>query len=51
MKNAIEKAIKKMAELVAANDGADASMKFAQAALNLAHVLATIDYLKGKQPE
>jgi len=42
MEEALDKAIKKMAEMVAANQPADGAMKYAQAALNLAHTKALL---------
>jgi hypothetical protein len=51
METSVKSAIKKLSEKVeAASDSGD-SMRFAQAALNLAHVLATLDNLKGKSNE
>lgn len=46
MKEATEAAIKVLAEKVTANMKSDDALKYTQAALNLAHVLATIDNMK-----
>ena len=47
MKDATEAAIKVLVNLAISNVRSDDAMKYAQAALNLAHVLATIDNIKG----
>lgn len=46
MKTKVEDAIKALTNKAVSEVRADDAMKFAQAALNLAHVLATIDNLK-----
>lgn len=48
MKIEIEAAIKKLAEKSGADVKSEDAQKFAQAALNLAHILATLDNLKSK---
>ena len=46
MKDVIETAMKKLTEKSAETKIAGEAMQFSQAALNLAHVLATLDNLK-----
>ncbi len=46
MKAECEKAIKVLAEKVVSDMKSDDALKFTQAALNLAHVLATLDNTK-----
>lgn len=46
MKAATEAAIKELIRKAISNVRPDDAMKYAQAALNLAHVLATIDNMK-----
>lgn len=46
MKEAAEKALKELAEKAGNATKSHESMQFAQAALNLAHVLATLDTIK-----
>lgn len=46
MKDVIEAAIKSLIQQATDNVRADDAMKYTQAALNLAHVLATIDNMK-----
>ena len=46
MKDATEAAIKVLAEKVTSDMKSDDALKYTQAALNLAHVLATIDNMK-----
>ena len=46
MKTEIETAIKLLAENIASDIKADDALKFTQAALNLAHVLATLEGAK-----
>jgi hypothetical protein len=48
MKTEVEAAIKVLAEKVTGNVKAGDAMQFTQAALNLAHVLATLDNIRGK---
>lgn len=43
MKEAVETAIKILAKKVTSDMKSDDAMKYTQAALNLAHILATID--------
>jgi hypothetical protein len=50
MKASTEKAIKCLAEKITGDIKAGDAMQFAQAALNLAHVIATIDNLRGTTP-
>ena len=49
MRTATENAIKVLAEKVTAEMKADDAMKFTQAALNLSHVLATLDNIQRQQ--
>lgn len=49
MKTETENAIKLLAEKVTADVKSDDALKFTQAALNLAHVLATLDNLNAIQ--
>lgn len=51
METAVKDAIKKLAEKAGTKEDSGDSMRFAQAALNLAHVLATLDNMKGKANE
>ena len=46
MKAEVEKAIKLLAEKVNAQVKSEDALRFTQAALNLAHVLATLDNMK-----
>ena len=46
MKEATEAAIKALAEKVKSDMKSDDAMKYTQAALNLAHVLATLDNMR-----
>lgn len=46
MKTEIEEAIKKLTAKIDEKTSQDEALKFTQAALNLAHVLATLDNLK-----
>ena len=46
MKNEIERAIKLLAEKVDASVKSEDALRFTQAALNLAHVLATLNNIK-----
>ena len=46
MKTEIEKAIKLLAEKVNTQIKSEDALRFTQAALNLAHVLATLDNIK-----
>lgn len=46
MKEAAEAAIKRLAEKVTSDMKSDDALKYTQAALNLAHVLATIDNMQ-----
>lgn len=50
MKAETEAAIKVLAEKAGKETKAGEAMQFAQAALNLAHVLATIDNLRNSKP-
>jgi hypothetical protein len=46
MKNEVEKAIKLLSEKVNGQIKSEDALRFTQAALNLAHVLATLDNIK-----
>jgi len=46
MKTATEEAIKVLAEKVTSDMKSEDALKYTQAALNLAHVLATLDNMK-----
>ncbi len=48
MKEATESAIKVLAEKVTSDMKSDDALKYTQAALNLAHVLATLDCINKK---
>ena len=46
MKNEIEKTIKVLAEKIDSQSKSEDALRFTQAMLNLAHVLATLDNIK-----
>lgn len=48
MKNATEDAVKVLAAKITSDTKADDAMKYTQAALNLAHVLATLNVIESK---